>query len=139
VRRGTEVGAPALCRSVVDLVARSQVLSGSMPSGFDTELQSLTSRVIKEAVIDSLGLQARVVAPDALPTRRVFSSTRLAADVAEGKYRFKRSGEEYRVSGPGGSLSARPGVPFEVPGGELTLSTAGLPESFAVRLRDVPE
>lgn len=115
------------------------LLPRSMQSGFDTELEVLMSRTGIEAVIDSLLLQARVVRPHRYATRDLFSAGSFESHLQPATYRFTRDGDGYRVSGPDGTVRARPGVPFELPGARLTLASGTLPEEFRIRLLPRPE
>ncbi|HET8655024.1 MAG TPA: Wzz/FepE/Etk N-terminal domain-containing protein, partial [Longimicrobiaceae bacterium] len=108
------------------------LLSGA--TGFDTELEILTSRSTVGAVVDSLGLQAIVEAPKALPRTALFSSAHWDPLALGGVYHFERSGSEYRVSGPGAGGPARPGSVYHLGRSILTLRAEGLPERFVVRL-----
>lgn len=109
----------------------------SRESGFDTELEVLTSRAVLGAVVDSIGLQARVLKPSGLSQEAIFASVSYDPYLPKGKYRFQREGERYRVTGRDGfSVTASPGVPVSLPGAVVTLRAEQLPNSFAVELRD---
>ncbi|HEV2131232.1 MAG TPA: Wzz/FepE/Etk N-terminal domain-containing protein, partial [Longimicrobiaceae bacterium] len=111
----------------------ADVLTGE--SGFKTELEILTSREVIGAVVDSLGLQARVLSPAATPPSALFSSIRFPAEVERKQvYHFERVGDRYEVQGPGASAQAMPGIPYRIAGGEVTLRTEPLPESFRVEI-----
>lgn len=112
-------------------------LMGSLPlsleSGLETELEILTSRTVAGAVIDSLGLQARIRSPDGTGPAEVFSEARYDAEVPRKSiYTFERSGAAYRVEGRGVSGVAVPGTPYALPFGTVTLRSAGLPPEFRV-------
>lgn len=107
----------------------------SMGSGFDTELEILTSRTVIAEVIDSLGLRVRVLEPRRFASRSLFSAIRLPPGWSDKEVRFERQGTQYRVTGSGISGDAVPGVPFRL--GEdaaLTLQQGELPEEFRVEL-----
>jgi len=111
--------------------------AGALSSSvFDTEMQILTSRTVVGAVVDSLALQAQVIEPRTTAPQELFSSIRSGADLEPGPYTFTRDGGRFRVSGPGVDGHATPGVPFAVRGGEVTLRTGKLPDSFQVELLD---
>jgi tyrosine-protein kinase Etk/Wzc len=108
-------------------------------SAFDTELKILTSRTVVATVVDSLGLQARVLRPKGLRPQSVFSSARYPRDLADGRYEFERSGNQYRVTGPQFSGFAVPGVPFSIKGAVITLRGDSLPDAFKVELLDLQD
>ncbi|CAN5267545.1 hypothetical protein BH20GEM2_BH20GEM2_05520 [soil metagenome] len=111
----------------------ADVLTGE--SGFKTELEILTSREVIGAVVDSLGLQARVLSPAATPPTALFASIRLPAEVDRKQiYHFERVGDRYEVEGPGASGYATPGRPYPIAGGTVTLRDEPLPESFRVEV-----
>lgn len=102
---------------------------------FDTEMEILTSRAVMGEVADSLGLQARVLAPRGTPVTGLFSSTRFPEDFGgEREYRFVRAEGGYRVEGPGAEGIARPGVPYAIDGGSVTLAPDGLPDEIRIEV-----
>lgn len=107
-----------------------------MSSAFDTEKEILTSRSVIGAVVDSLGLQATVTEPAGTPLARVVSSASWPAEMEDAgrTYVFSRKGDGYAVDGPGAPETARPGVPFAVAGGRVTLAAGELPEAFTLRV-----
>jgi uncharacterized protein involved in exopolysaccharide biosynthesis len=112
----------------------------SLASGFETEIEILTSRSVMEAVVDSLGLQAEMVRPRRWATDSVFSSAAWDSQLARGvTYRFERDSEGYLVRGPGASGRAVPGIPYRAGGSTFTLRDGTLPNSFAVRVLDLQE
>lgn len=118
----------------VSLGGLVDVLSGG--SGFDTEMEILTSQAVLGQVADSLNLQARVVEPRERAAASLFSAARLDG-VEPGVYRFVREGESFRVSGDDVAERVVPGVPFRI--GEealLTLRREGLPRAFELELID---
>lgn len=112
----------------------------SLGSGFDTEMEILTSRSVVAAVIDSLDLQARVLEPEAVSPISLFATAQFARDQEEEKYRFEREGDRYRVTGSGASDYAIPGVPYHLgDAAVVTLRSRGLPESFEIELVSLDE
>ena len=111
----------------------------SLASGFDTEIEILTSRSVIGAVVDSLGLQARVLDPRGVGTLEIFSTARWDPDLEAASYSFEREGDGYRISGPGVSAVVIPGEPFRLRGSVFTLRGGELPEAFEIELRDRQE
>lgn len=111
----------------------------SLDSRFETELEILTSRSVVGAVVDSLGLQARVLEPRGARPASLFTAARYPEDLAEGEYHFERVGPGYRFEGPGVSGRALPGVPVALGGAVLTLQTGDLPDAFTVELEDAQD
>jgi tyrosine-protein kinase Etk/Wzc len=111
----------------------------SMASGFDTEIEILTSRSVIGAVVDSLALQARVLDPRGVSPTAIFSAARFDPRLERGVYRFERTGDAYAVKGPDATLRAVPGVPFRIGGSVLTLRAEGIPPEFEVKLMDLPD
>jgi uncharacterized protein involved in exopolysaccharide biosynthesis len=108
----------------------------SLGSGLDTELEILTSRAVAGAVVDSLGLQARVARPRATAVAELFSLTRWErVPPPQARYRFERDGDGYRVSGATSPVRAVPGVPVRLDGSEVVLRAgAALPDVFEVEV-----
>jgi tyrosine-protein kinase Etk/Wzc len=113
-------------------------LGGLIPSasGFETELEILTSRSVIGAVVDSLGLQVMVRKPAGMRTDSVLRLARIDPRQEGEVYRFRREAAGYRVVGPGISTVVAPGFPVRLAGAELILREAGLPERFEVQLLD---
>lgn len=111
----------------------------SMGSGFDTEMEILTSRSVVASVIDSLGLQARVAEPDSRSLRSVFASFEFPAEISERSYRFEREGERFRVRGPGVNTVVAPGEPVSLDAAHVVLRRSGLPDAFEVQLVGMDE
>src|SRR5690606_21043598 len=93
----------------------------SMDTGFETEMEILGSRAVVGAVVDSLGLQTRVLKPWKTPLRDIVASANIPADVETIELEFQREANGYRVKGEGVRTTVRPGEPFEVAGARLTL------------------
>jgi tyrosine-protein kinase Etk/Wzc len=108
----------------------------SLDSGFDTEMEILGSRAVAGAVVDSLGLQARVLEPWSMAPSRVLASARYPRDFEEQEFEFRREGDRYRVRGDGVATTVVPGEPFELEGAQLTLRASGMPESFTLEITD---
>ncbi|HEX2093107.1 MAG TPA: Wzz/FepE/Etk N-terminal domain-containing protein, partial [Longimicrobiaceae bacterium] len=105
-------------------------------STVETEAKILTSRAVLGQVVDSLGLQARVVEPEGIRPDSLFTEVRLDPAAEGGVYRFERRGNGYVVEGKGVSGPITPGVPYHIPGGLLVLRRTGLPQTFAVEVSD---
>lgn len=114
-------------------------LPGAIRSDLDTELQLLMSRALIAGVVDSLGLQARVVDPKQLSHDAVFAAAQFAPTLPPAVYRFERNGNSYQVSGPRTNARARPGDRVRLPGAFVTLRRSGLPDAFAVQFVGMEE
>jgi len=102
----------------------------SSDSGFDTELEILTSRSVLGAVVDSLGLQGRLRADgEALP-EDVFAAIQYPGDTDDLKVRFRKDGGAYRVQGGGQQISVRPGERGQIAGITFQLAAGPLPDRF---------
>ncbi len=103
-------------------------LRGLSSSGdeVETEMEVLRSRSIAEAVVDALGLNARLRAPRKVPRVDVFSRVESARDAPEGRYRFTRQDDgRYRIEDrdTGHDVGyADPGSPVHLPGVEAVLA-----------------
>ncbi len=116
----------------------ADIIAGGGNPAFESELEILTSRAVVGAVVDSLGLQVRVLEPRATPVSALFARV-APAERIEGplRYTFRRSGNAYVVEGPGaGSATVRPGGTAVLPAGRLTLRASGLPDEFQVEVDD---
>jgi tyrosine-protein kinase Etk/Wzc len=158
IAAATLVWAPRKFESVASVVIRNQpdpagslldrvgagdagavgLLSGSMRSPIETEIQILSSRAVVSEVVDSLKLQARVREPDGIPPGRVLAHLSLPGSFRRVKYSFVRgeSGAYATVTSRGEELLVTPGIPTRVPEGALTLSSASLPSRFVIELLD---
>lgn len=114
-------------------------LPGGIRSDLDTELQLLTSRALVAGIVDSLGLQARILEPDTLTPRAVIVKATYPADVRRAVYKFEHDGRGYTVSGPGASGLAVPGAPYRLGTATVVLRRSGLPEEFVVELMGLEE
>jgi tyrosine-protein kinase Etk/Wzc len=111
----------------------------SMSSGFDTEMEILSSRAVVGSVVDSLHLQARVLAPRGIHPESLIAEARFDPLARLTAYRFERAGAGYRVSGGDVSEIVTPGVPFRLGESVLTLHSEGLPDQFRLRIMDREE
>lgn len=114
-------------------------LSTSLGSQIETEIEVLSSRAVIGRAVDSLGLQARVLAPAGTPSNAILAPTTYPGAFERRRYRFDREGaaRPYRVSGPGaGEVTATPGQLVHIPVGDVTLRADSLPPAFAVEFVD---
>lgn len=108
-------------------------------SSLETEIEILSSGAVVGKVIDSLRLQARVVADQPLPAMDVLSEVNAPGAFKRRRYHFERKpgSEGYAVTGPGVNGQMQPGTPLRLPEGQLTFAArAPLPEEFDLQLRD---
>lgn len=108
----------------------------SLDNSFDTEVEILSSRTVLGAVVDSLGLQVEVTEPRGWSAHALFSSIYVPRDIRRARYRFRREGAGYRVSGPATTQTVRPGQVLQMDGITLALRAGRLPETFVVRVVD---
>ncbi len=136
LRNQPEVQLPDLAR-----LSGLDGLGGLFPSasGFETELEILTSRAVVGEVVDSLRLQLSVQEPARLPADSLVAAAHLDPRQESEVYRFQREGTGYRVTGPGVSTVVAPGSVIRLPGGEILLREADLPDRFEVELSDREE
>jgi tyrosine-protein kinase Etk/Wzc len=134
VKGQSDLGSPlARLGGLSDLLS----VGGLGSSPFETEMEVITSRSVIGAVVDSLGMQARVAEPRGTPLPALFARARWQRQVPEdAEYRFDRAQGGYRVTGPGAAGVARPGQPFRTAAGTIVLRAGTLPGSFAVKVRD---
>lgn len=120
-----------------DIGGLAGVISGSGGSGFDTEIQILTSRTVLEDVVDSLALQVRVERPENTPARRLVAAVRVPSNFTTEEVEARRVESGYRLQGTSGSVVATPGLSARLPSGlELTLREGALPDVFELRVVD---
>lgn len=117
----------------VSLGGLVDVLSGG--SGFDTEMEILTSQAVLGEVVDSLNLQARILEPRGRSAVSLFSAAHLEGAESE-VYHFAREGDGFRVSSGDDAMRAVSGVPFRIGGALLTLRRDDLPRAFEVEVID---
>jgi uncharacterized protein involved in exopolysaccharide biosynthesis len=111
----------------------------SSGSGFETELEILTSRAVIGSVVDSLGMQVRVRKPAGLRSDSLLRVVRIDPRQDGDAYRFRREGAGFRVTGPGVAEVVAPGNGVRLPGAELVLRDVALPDDFEIRLLDREE
>src|SRR5690606_25142612 len=73
----------------------------SLDSGFETEMTILGSRSVVGAVVDSLGLQGRILKPWSTATSDIFASASFPRDFVEAEFEFEGDADGYRVRGEG--------------------------------------
>ena len=113
-------------------------LSGSLGSQLETEIAILSSRAVIGRVVDSLGLQGRVLSPAGTPSYAILEPATYSGSFKPVTYQFGRGGEagSYNVRGPGVRATAAPGEPVRLPVGTITLRRDSLPSSFTVEFWD---
>ena len=112
-------------------------LSALTGSTMETELQMLRSRALTGQVVDSLRLQVSVRKPAGLPAHVFVDSLDLPGAFAPRRYSFQREADgRYRATGAGRAFLLRPGHADSVDVGTITLQSNGLPQEFALTLRD---
>ena len=72
----------------VDLLPQS--FSGNIQSPFETEREILSSRAVVGRLVDSLGLQARILAPAGIASSAVLSPATYPGSFKRRSYRFER-------------------------------------------------
>ena len=110
---------------------------GSSFSGqAETEAAILESLSFLRQIVDELGLQVRVLRPRATAAPPIFAEIRMEESAPRGTFRFRRSGESFDVRGTDGyQTSVAAGGTLDLPGGQLTLATQGLPDRFTIQIR----
>jgi len=113
-------------------------LSSPLRSQIETEIEILSSRAVLGRVVDSLGLQSRVLSPAGTPSAALLEPAAYAGSFKRHRYEFEREGDggPYRVRGPGARETATPGQSVRLPIGTVTLHAEGLPRAFAVEFVD---
>ncbi|HET9440110.1 MAG TPA: polysaccharide biosynthesis tyrosine autokinase, partial [Longimicrobiales bacterium] len=89
-----------------------------------TEIAELRSRSVAEDVVDSLSLHLRMNAPLRTPRADIFSGISVERTAPGGSYKLERNDAKQYVltGGAGGRRTVRPGQPFAINGGMLTLA-----------------
>jgi uncharacterized protein involved in exopolysaccharide biosynthesis len=113
-------------------------LGNSLKSPLETELQILVSRDVLGTVVDSLGLQARVLGRAGVPSRALVVPTTYPGSFRRRTYTFERQRDgRYRVSGPDTALLAAPGSPVRLPiVGPVTIAPAAPLARFQIKFED---
>jgi uncharacterized protein involved in exopolysaccharide biosynthesis len=105
---------------------------GLSNSTLETQVAILESRTVLGEVVDSLGLQIQVLEPARTEPLGLFSTIRVEADAASREYRFRRSGDEYEVTGESFHERVAPGATLRLPDAMLTLGNEELPPEFRI-------
>lgn len=104
----------------------------SSGSEIDTEREVLASRTVAEDVIDSLGLQLRIVGPANRSRDELLTGISVARDIVPARYRLVRQPDnEFAILDSAGAQlgAARVGEPLSVPGIRLRLTPKAAAES----------
>jgi tyrosine-protein kinase Etk/Wzc len=110
-------------------------LGNALKSPMETELQLLRSRDVLGQVVDSLGLQARVLAPRGVPSRALVVAAPHPGSFRRQTVTFSRGGDG-RYSA-GGATAVPPGGTINLPVvGRVTLAAGPLPPEFTLRFED---
>ena len=137
LRSNQEAGGSLASRLGIPTALAPGALSGAMGASFETELEILVSRAVVGRVVDSLGLQARVLKPAGIPSDAILEPTVYPGLFPGHTYRFTRTtGGTYRVRGDGVDATVTPGGTVTLPVGPATLRPTGLPASFTVAIQD---
>jgi capsular exopolysaccharide synthesis family protein len=78
------------------------------PSTIETEMEILRSRTVAEAVVDSLGLRATVIAPRGAPRGDLFGRLVITGDARPGTYEVWRDTTVFSVTTPDGRTVGAP-------------------------------
>jgi len=108
----------------------------SAPSTIETEIEILRSRSVAEDVVDSLGLNVWIAAPEGMPRRRVFARVSAGAAAASGVWTMHRDTDRVTLVSPSGaSIESAYDVPVALEGlGAVIVRPADGPDQieFAV-------
>ncbi len=138
VRASTDAGQSLLSRigAVGDLIGSGSGL-GLGKSALETEIQVLGSRALGQRLVDSLQLQAKVLAPAGVAAARLIHASDLSGAFAPREYRFQReTNGRYSISADGFAGELVPGQSGKIPEGSITLAVSDLPVSFELMLFD---
>lgn len=105
---------------------------GLANSTLETQVAILESRTVLGEVVDSLGLQIQLLKPARTAPLGLFSTIHVDPDAASREYRFRRSGDEYEVTGEGFRGSVAPGATLRLPDAVVTLRNDVLPREFRI-------
>lgn len=113
-------------------------LGNALKSPLETELQLIKTRDVLGQVVDSLGLQARVLSPRGVPSRALVVPVPHPGSFRRVEFAFTRSvGGEYEVSGAGVTRRVGPGGTVTLPKvGPVTLVAGPLPPAFVLQFED---
>jgi uncharacterized protein involved in exopolysaccharide biosynthesis len=104
-------------------------------TGFETEMEILTSRSSIGAVVDSLGLQASVIRPRGTASAEVLSVGDASDLDGTLRVEVRRRDAGFELRGGGSTVPAQPGQPVRVGGVDVTVA-AGAPDGAVVEIRD---
>lgn len=111
---------------------------GGSGSSLKTEVEVLQSRELVGRVVDSLGLQVRIVSPRGLPAGAILSSVELPGEFKRRTYAVERVQEGvYRLESEEDTVRAAVGTPARLAVGRVTLrADAAIPASLELQLFD---
>ncbi|AHG91024.1 lipopolysaccharide biosynthesis protein [Gemmatirosa kalamazoonensis] len=138
LRSATDPSASLLSRVGLPTDLGGGALGNAIKSPMETELALLASRDVIGSVVDSLGLQARVLGRAGVPSRWLIQPAPYAGAFRKQRFAFDRQPDgRYRVTGDSVSLLAAPGTPFRLPVvGTVTLVPRPALASFRVQFDD---
>ncbi len=118
--------------------AAGGALGGVLKSSLETEVQLIQSRELAGMVVDSLALQARVLAPHGVPASALFAPGPVGGSFRRRTVSFVRQADgSYAASAGDSTTRLTPGRPGRVAGvGAVTLAARALPAEFRVRFED---
>jgi hypothetical protein len=118
--------------------AAGGALGGVLKSSLETEVQLLQSRELAGILVDSLALQARVLAPHGVPATALFAPGRIGTSFRRVGGAFDRAGDgRFRANAGDSAVWLTPGRPSALPGvGVVTLRAGALPAAFRVQFED---
>lgn len=134
--RSSSAGASPLARlsGLADLIPGGM---GGVEGDIETELQILTSRTVVGQLVDSLRLQAWVVAPERTGVDDLLSSVVVDGELSRPvEYSFRRTDGGYAVTGPGVAETVAAGEVVRLPTATLVVREGELPEEFAIQVMD---
>ena len=136
VRSASDASSSLLGRIGLPTDLAPAALGNAIKSPLETELQILESRAVLGAVIDSLGLQVRVISPRGAAPWQLLRPAVYPGAFRKRTLRFERTAGGYEVTGPDVRGTIAPGRPLVTPIGTLRLADGPLPGSFRVQLLD---
>lgn len=137
VIRESSPGASLLSRIGLSGDAGSLIPGGSK-SALETELQIIGSRAMLGRLVDSLGLQTRLLAPSKKASSSVLVHATLPGEFKARKYEFTRGASGmYTARTDGDSATAKPGTPMTLGVGTIVLrADTVLPSQFTLAILD---